>query len=195
MTIQVIDQEITNIAIIENKNKQAIEKEIVKSITQRPNILNGTTYKLKSILTEHAMYITINNIEIDNKIYPFEIFINTKTLEHQQWIIALTRIISALFRYHVTYGTDITFMVKELKSIFDPNGGYIKKNRRIPSLVAEIADIIENHLIHLGTIDSVSTQDSNNGEKYHECPDCGNFSMTFSGGCSTCSVCGYSKCL
>jgi ribonucleoside-diphosphate reductase alpha chain len=143
------------------------------------------------------MYVTINNIKVNDIIYPFEIFINSKTLEHQQWIVALTRIISAIFRYSSTYNTDITFMTRELKSVFDPNGGYLKKNKRVPSLVAEIADIIEAHLLSLGTIlvEPIESKTIDNlNTKYMECPDCHNYSVIKQDGCNICTICGYSKC-
>lgn len=203
MTIS-ISQKIKSIELV--KDEKPV-KEIIKEMVSRPKELDGKTYKLKSPLTENAIYITINHIVIDQKKYPFEIFINTKSLENQQWIITLTRLISAIFRQHTTFHNDITFMIRELKSVFDPSGGYISKNRKIPSLVAEIGDVIEKHLIGLGTITDITldrymtVEEIENKIKsvaathhYKECPECGNFSMISVDGCGVCTVCGYSKC-
>lgn len=120
---------------------------------ERPDELVGNTYKIKTPLTEHALYVTVNDIILNEgteheKRRPFEIFINSKSMEHFQWIVALTRIISAVFRK----GGDVTFLVEELRSVFDPRGGYFKKGRYIPSLVAELGDVIECHMKHIGLI-------------------------------------------
>jgi hypothetical protein len=116
--------------------------------------LQGSTYKIKTPLSEHALYVTINDITLNPGTEhelrrPFEIFINSKNLEHFQWIIALTRILSAVFRK----GGDVTFLVDELRSVFDPQGGYFKKGGRYtPSIVAEIGDVIEQHMVMLGML-------------------------------------------
>ncbi len=105
----------------------------------RPEILSGRTYKIKTPQSEHALYVTINDCDG----IPFEIFINSKNMEHFQWIVALTLVISAVFRKE----SDVTFLIDELKSIFDPKGGYFKKGGKfIPSLVAEIGEVIETHI-------------------------------------------------
>ena len=120
----------------------------------RPQVLQGSTYKIKTPLSEHALYVTINDITLNPDSEhelrrPFEIFINSKNMEHFQWIIALTRILSAVFRK----GGDVTFLVDELRSVFDPQGGYFKKGGRYtPSIVAEIGDVIEQHMIAIGMI-------------------------------------------
>ncbi len=121
---------------------------------ERPEMLLGSTYKVKTPLSEHALYVTINDILLNpgtlhEKRRPFEVFINSKNMDHFQWIVALTRIISAVFRK----GGDVTFLVEELHSVFDPRGGYFKKGGRYtPSIVAEIGDAIENHLKMIGMI-------------------------------------------
>ena len=120
---------------------------------ERPEILLGSTYKIKTPLTEHALYLTINDIVLNHgtpheRRQPFEIFINSKNMDHFQWVVALTRVISAVFRK----GGDVTFLVEELHSVFDPRGGYFKKGRYTPSLVAEIGDVIECHLKMIGLI-------------------------------------------
>ncbi len=121
----------------------------------RPERLMGTTYKLKTPehVSEHSLFITINDIILNEGTVhetrrPFEIFINSKSLEHYQWIVALTRIISAVFRK----GGDVTFLVEELRSVFDPKGGYWNKGKYVPSLIAEIGNVIETHLTEIGML-------------------------------------------
>lgn len=115
---------------------------------KRPDFLEGSTYKIKTPTSEHAIYVTINDAVLNQGSdhetrRPFEIFINSKNMEHYQWISALTLIISAVFRK----GGDCTFLVEELRSVFDPKGGYMKRGGRwMPSLVAEIGDVLEQHL-------------------------------------------------
>lgn len=121
---------------------------------ERPETLIGSTYKVKTPLSEHAMYITVNDIILNKgtaneERRPFEIFINSKNMDHFQWIVALTRIISAVFRK----GGDITFLTEELGSVFDPKGGYFKSGGKyMPSLVAEIGDVLQIHLETIGLI-------------------------------------------
>ena len=119
---------------------------------ERPDVLIGSTYKIKSPLVEHAMYVTINDIVLNAGTEhelrrPFEVFINSKSMEHFQWIVALTRIMSAVFRK----GGDVTFLVEEMKAVFDPKGGYYKAGGvYMPSLVAELGTIVEDHLKTIG---------------------------------------------
>ena len=119
---------------------------------ERPEVLIGSTYKIKSPLVEHAMYVTINDIVLNagsehEQRRPFEVFINSKSMEHFQWIVALTRIMSAVFRK----GGDVTFIVEEMKAVFDPKGGYFKAGGvYMPSLVAELGTIVEDHLKTIG---------------------------------------------
>lgn len=121
---------------------------------ERPEVLLGATYKIKSPLFEHALYVTINDIVLNagtphEQRRPFEIFINSKNMDHFQWIVALTRIISAVFRK----GGDVTFLVEEMKAVFDPRGGYFKPGGKyMPSIVAEIGAVIEDHLKAIGLI-------------------------------------------
>src|SRR5690606_1344922 len=121
---------------------------------ERPEVLVGSTYKIKSPLVEHAMYVTINDIVLNagsehEQRRPFEIFINSKSMEHFQWIVALTRIMSAVFRK----GGDVTFLVEEMKAVFDPKGGYFKAGGvYMPSLVAELGSIVEDHRKSIGMI-------------------------------------------
>ena len=121
---------------------------------ERPEVLIGSTYKIKSPLVEHAMYVTINDIVLNagtdhEQRRPFEVFINSKSMEHFQWIVALTRIMSAVFRK----GGDVTFLVEEMKAVFDPKGGYFKAGGvYMPSLVAELGSIVEDHLKTIGML-------------------------------------------
>jgi hypothetical protein len=136
------------------------EAESVSNIIQmhekveRPEVLIGSTYKIKSPLVEHAMYVTINDIVLNHGTphelrRPFEVFINSKNMDHFQWIVALTRIMSAVFRK----GGDVTFLVDEMKAVFDPRGGYFKAGGvYMPSIVAEIGSVVEEHLKSIGMI-------------------------------------------
>jgi len=169
MTIR-IDKKIKGYSVVtpEQKAKEAAPTETVTASAkapddnviqmheriERPDVLIGSTYKIKSPLVEHAMYVTINDIVLNagtehEHRRPFEIFINSKSMEHFQWIVALTRIMSAVFRK----GGDVTFIVDEMKAVFDPRGGYFKAGGLyMPSLVAELGHIIEDHLKSIGLL-------------------------------------------
>jgi len=129
---------------------------------ERPEVLIGSTYKIKSPLVEHAMYVTINDIVLNagsehEQRRPFEIFVNSKSMEHFQWIVALTRIMSAVFRK----GGDVTFLVEEMKAVFDPKGGYFKAGGvYMPSLVAELGSIVEDHLKSIGMMHDPEMSDA-----------------------------------
>ena len=180
---------------------------------ERPEQLAGSTYKIKTPLSEHALYVTINDIVLNPGTEhelrrPFEIFINSKNMEHFQWIVALTRIISAVFRK----GGDVAFLVEELHSVFDPGGGYLKRGgRHVPSLVAEIGTVLEEHLIKIGImrrdepdedqrrhIDEVRRQLGCEGDGFPAdaalCPRCHTEAAVLLDGCMTCLNCGDSKC-
>jgi len=129
---------------------------------ERPEVLIGSTYKIKSPLFEHALYVTINDIVLNagsehEQRRPFEIFINSKNMDHFQWIVALTRIMSAVFRK----GGDVTFLVDEMKAVFDPKGGYFKAGGvYMPSLVAEIGAVVEEHLKSIGLMHDPEMSDA-----------------------------------
>jgi hypothetical protein len=129
---------------------------------ERPETLIGATYKIKSPLFEHALYVTINDIVLNEGTEfemrrPFEIFINSKNMDHFQWIVALTRIMSAVFRK----GGDVTFLVEELKAVFDPRGGYFKAGGvYMPSIVAELGNIVEQHLTMIGLLKGPELSDA-----------------------------------
>lgn len=188
---------------------------------ERPEFLLGTTYKIKPPIADHAMYITINDILLNEGTdhesrQPYEVFINSKAMEHFQWVIALTRVLSAVFRK----GGDVTFLVEELRSVYDPNGGYFKKGGVfMPSLVAEIGAVIEKHLKAIGLIESDEMSDVTKrilAEKRAEfeanqapvnddtasdypatstmCAKCSTKAVIIMDGCATCLSCGDSKC-
>jgi hypothetical protein len=129
---------------------------------ERPEALVGSTYKIKSPLVEHAMYVTINDIVLNPGTEhelrrPFEVFINSKNMDHFQWVVAITRIMSAVFRK----GGDVTFLVEELKAVFDPRGGYFKAGGvYMPSIVAEIGSVIEQHMKSIGLIHDPEISDA-----------------------------------
>ncbi|MFC2970180.1 adenosylcobalamin-dependent ribonucleoside-diphosphate reductase [Acidimangrovimonas pyrenivorans] len=166
----------------------------------RPQALEGHTYKLKWPDSEHAIYITINDIIISGHRRPFEVFINSKNMEHYAWTVALTRMISAVFRR----GGDVSFVVEELKAVFDPRGGAWMQGKYIPSILAAIGGVIEHHLISIGFIDGegmgLKTDPKAEvmavGERPRgkSCPSCGSYEMRMVEGCMTCGSCGYSKC-
>ena len=166
----------------------------------RPAALEGSTYKVKWPGSEHALYITINDIVIAGHRRPFEVFINSKNMEHFAWTVALTRMISAVFRR----GGDISFVVEELKAVFDPRGGAWMEGRYIPSILAAIGGVIERHLIAIGFIagEGLGLKSDPEAErlvvgeapKGKPCPNCGSFALQMKEGCLTCSDCGHSKC-
>ena len=194
---------------------------------ERPEVLVGSTYKIKTPLVEHAMYVTINDIVLNagsehEQRRPFEVFINSKSMDHFQWIVGLTRIMSAVFRK----GGDVTFLVDEMKAVFDPRGGYFKAGGvYMPSLVAEIGAVVEDHLKSIGMIhdpemsvhqkaliaekraayerathpaanESVSV--TGDGTSFPPtatmCHKCSTKALVLMDGCATCLNCGYSKC-
>ena len=188
---------------------------------ERPEILVGSTYKVKTPISDHAMYVTINDIVLnqntdDEKRRPFEIFINSKNLDHYQWIVALTRVISAVFRK----GGDVTFLVDELKAVFDPRGGYWQPGGKfMPSIIAELGYIVEKHLISIGLLTTTELdehqkellekkreeyenankqQDAFSKSEYPEgaqlCAKCNETAVIMLDGCMTCLACGDSKC-
>lgn len=167
---------------------------------ERETVLPGFTYKLQWPESDHAIYITVNDIIHDGRRRPFEVFINSKNMEHYAWTVALTRMISAVFRR----GGDVTFVVEELKAVFDPRGGNWMKGRYVPSLLAAIGEIIEQHMIDTGFIVAKEGKPAPQALKMavgdapatnlKGCPRCGERGMVRQEGCETCTACGYSKC-
>jgi hypothetical protein len=225
-----IDKKITAYKLVTDEDKKAAEAAAapVANIIQmgeplsRPDMLVGNTYKIKTPVTEHALYITINDVIMyegtpQEHRRPFEIFINSKNMEHFQWIVALTRVMSAVFRK----GGDVTFLVEELKSVFEPSGGYFKKGGKfVPSLVAEIGEVVEKHLQEIGMLKKPGLDEHQQklveekkaeylekhaklGEESNDegfpkgaqlCKKCNTKASILMDGCMTCLNCGDSKC-
>ena len=164
----------------------------------RPQTLEGNTYKLKWPDSEHALYITINDIMVAGHRRPFEIFINSKNMEHFAWTVALTRMISAVFRR----GGDVSFVVEELKAVFDPRGGAWMQGKYVPSILAAIGGVIERHLVAIGFIagEGLGLKADPRAEvkvvggRGKSCPSCGSHDLRMIEGCLTCASCGHSKC-
>lgn len=190
------------------KPKDAYEAGGVIYMTRpldRPEALPGQTYKVNWPESEHAIYITVNDIVQESRRRPFEVFINSKNMEHFAWTVALTRMISAVFRR----GGDVSFVVEELKAVFDPRGGQWMGGRYVPSLLAAIGEVIEQHLIAIGFIrdpkDNTSADISllplaqtaeqrPRGSSMRQCPKCGQAALIRQEGCDSCTSCAYSKC-
>ncbi len=166
----------------------------------RPATLEGATYKLKFPGSEHAIYITINDIVQDGQRRPFEVFINSKNMEHFAWTVALTRMISAVFRR----GGDVSFVVEELKAVFDPRGGAWIEGRYVPSILAAIGGVIERHMVATGFLagEGMGLKSDPHAEiavigerpAGPACPSCGQYGLMMIEGCKTCPSCGYSEC-
>ena len=227
-----IEKKITGYGLVSEEDKakdaaasaQAATSNVVQmgEPLTRPEKLVGNTYKIKTPVTEHALYITINDIIMNEGTpqehrRPFEIFINSKNMDHFQWIVALTRVMSAVFRK----GGDVTFLVEELHSVFDPSGGYFKKGGKyIPSLVAEIDEVLEQHLQEIGMLKKAGLDEhqqklveekrkeflekhAKSGEESNAegfpagaqlCSKCSTKAAIVMDGCLTCLNCGESKC-
>jgi hypothetical protein len=224
-----IDKKITAYKLVTDEDKaQAAEAKENTKIVQlgepldRPEKITGSTYKVKTPVTEHALYITINDVVMNEGTpqehrRPFEIFINSKNMDHFQWIVALTRVMSAVFRK----GGDVTFLVEELKSVFEPSGGYYKRGGKfVPSLVAEIGEVVEKHLQEIGMLKKPGLDEhqqklvnekkaeylekhAESGEGVNEegfpkgaslCKKCNTKASIIMDGCLTCLNCGESKC-
>jgi ribonucleoside-diphosphate reductase alpha chain len=198
----------------ESKAQDIYEAGGVVYMTQpldRPEALPGKTYKVRWPESDHAIYITLNDIIQDGRRRPFEIFINSKNMEHYAWTVGLTRMISAVFRR----GGDVSFVVEELKAVFDPRGGSWVNGRYVPSLLAAIGEVIEQHMIDIGfmpdprkereELERMSARKVANladgqgngdagGRRLPHCPKCGSPSLIRQEGCDLCTSCGYSKC-
>jgi hypothetical protein len=212
------EEQIAQVAEVATK-KSADIVQMHESV-KRPEMLLGSTYKVKTPLSDHALYMTINDIVLNQGTEhelrrPFEIFINSKNMDHFMWVVALTRVISAVFRK----GGDCTFLAEELKAVFDPKGGYFKPGGKyMPSLVAEIGDAIESHLRMIGLLkdegldehqqklvdekraeyDAMQSGDDKAASDYPDsaqmCAKCMTKAAILMDGCMTCLSCGDSKC-
>jgi hypothetical protein len=211
-----IDKKIVGYQVV-NKTEEEIavkpELETIHEAIKRPDILTGATYKIKTPQSEHALYITINDMVLNagtehEQYHPYEMFINSKNMEHFQWVLALTRLVSAVWRK----GGDSSFLVEEFKNVFDPKGGYYKKGGVfMPSLVAEIGSVIEQHLIKTGVI---KVEVDEHMEKFIKakreevmgieetgypahatlCAKCNTKAVILMDNCQTCLSCSESKC-
>ena len=221
-----IEKKIVSYSVVDKTDEQKDEKkEIPAEVVQigeplaRPDKITGSTYKVKTPVTEHALYITINDVIMNEGTdqehrRPFEIFVNSKNMEHFQWIVGLTRVMSAVFRK----GGDLTFLIEELESVFDPNGGYYKKGGKyVPSLVAELGQVLEEHLQNIGMLKVTEPEehqqqliDDKKAEYLKKTPNkldesgfpkdaqlcnkCQTKAAIMMDGCLTCLNCGESKC-
>jgi ribonucleoside-diphosphate reductase alpha chain len=179
----------------------------------RPEALPGQTYKINWPESEHALYITLNDIIQDGRRRPFEIFINSRSMEHYAWSVGLTRMISAVFRR----GGDVSFVVEEMKAVFDPRGGAWMKGRHVPSLLAAIGDVIEQHMINIGFLPAPTHEAYRavaqaaaalpapsaaspapaaplSGPHLRRCPKCDELALIRIENCDQCTSCGYSRC-
>ncbi|HVS23975.1 MAG TPA: NrdJb, partial [Gammaproteobacteria bacterium] len=222
-----IDKKIVKFAVAKDEAEKSAQpdREETKVIRmheklERPEVLIGSTYKVKTPVSDHAMYVTINDIVLNEgtkheQRRPFEIFINSKNLDHYQWIVALTRIMSAVFRK----GGDVTFLVDELKAVFDPRGGYWQPGGKfMPSIIAELGHIVERHLTEIGLLKArelsddqrkmiaqkradlearTAQKDAFASDRFPEgaqlCGKCNTAAAVMLDGCMTCLNCGYSK--
>ena len=173
---------------------------------ERPEALPGKTYKIRWPDSDHAIYITLNDIVRDSRQVPFEVFINSKNMEHYAWTVALTRMISAVFRR----GGDVSFVVEELKAVFDPRGGQWMDGHYVPSLLAAIGEVIEQHMVEIGFLPQSREErqrilheipkavgdvpEHASPRAGRACPKCGEFALTRQENCDVCTVCDYSKC-
>jgi hypothetical protein len=214
----IISQKIVGQFVVDQSAPPPARPETIpptRTALTRPEILTGATYKLKTPLSDHALYITINDIVIDGKTRPFEIFINSKAMDHFQWVVAMTRVISAVFRA----GGEVEFLVEELRSVCDPKGGgYFKKGKYVNSLIAEIGDVLATHLQSIGVICDTQlsrsqkdlidyakaknfsetqgreAKDDGFPENAVLCGKCNHRALVILDGCRTCLACGDSKC-
>ena len=214
------------ISLDKERNRAAEEekhqRENMHEKVERPEMLVGATYKIKTPQSGHALYVTVNDMVLNHGTeyetrQPFEIFINSKNLDHFQWVVALTRVMSAVFRK----GGDVTFLVDEMKAVFDPQGGYFKPGGGgfMPSIVAEIGFVLERHMKMIGLIQDEQMPEAqkemllakrteyeamkgtSQGKKHDDfpadaklCNKCFTRAVIFMDGCLTCLNCADSKC-
>jgi hypothetical protein len=226
--IKKIDKKIVAYEVVnldeQRKKAEQVEREQIEDMhesVERPEMLVGATYKIKTPQSEHALYVTINDMVLNHGTLhetrrPFEIFINSKNMAHFQWVVALTRVISAVFRK----GGDVTFLVEEMKAVFDPQGGYFKPGGRfMPSIVAEIGFALERHMKMIGLLEEVqmpeaqremlqakraeydtlkgrpqSVEEGDFPADAKLCGKCYTKAVIIMDGCLTCLNCGDSKC-
>lgn len=207
-TMLKIEQKIVGYKVVDKTEEPVAEAQLMHELLPRPNCLTGTTYKVKTPQSEHALYITINDMVLDGVHHPYEMFINSKNMDHFQWVLAVTRLVSAVWRK----GGDSTFLVEELKNVFDPKGGYYKRGGvYMPSLVAEIGTVIEQHLKSIGVIKTVvdehqqafikakreevmGSEESGYPANATLCDECNTKAVIMMDNCKVCLNCASSKC-
>lgn len=215
-----IDQKIVGYKVLTEQKPELTSAQLLEVMSEeinRADVLDGKTYKIKPPQTEHALYITINDIVLNKgtdkeQRHPYEMFLNSKNMDSFQWMTSLTRVVSAVFRK----GGDVTFLVEELKNVFDPRGGYFFKKRYMNSVVSHIGCVLEEHLKGTGYISSEPDAEQlammavilkekefelrDKGaevefpEKATLCPKCSIKAVVLMDGCSTCLNCADSKC-
>lgn len=219
-TKTVIQKKIVSVSVAEKRDtflppetpaaEIAARLQVITEQVKRPRILNGRTYKLTTPLSNSSVYITLNDLPLNvgtehEALHPFEMFINSRDMQNYQWVVVFTLMVSAIFRK----GGDVKFIIEELKSVFDPAGGYFSAKGRVPSLVAEIGLIMEEHFKYIGLLPSdlpteVKVFVEKKRDEYEAagglmanasiCSKCGDRSVVMSSGCATCLACGESKC-
>lgn len=201
-----IDKKITGYKVLTDLAPAPVEvvRDVMHEGFQRPEVLKGATYKVKPPSAEHAMYVTINDVILNpgtehEERRPYEMFINSKNMEHYQWVVALTRVISAVFRK----GGSVEFLVEELSAVFDPKGGHRRKGGTwMNSVVAELGRVLHEHLgikqevdQHMEAyIESKKAELGGIPETAQVCGSCGEKALVLMDGCMTCLSCGQSKC-
>lgn len=200
-----ITSKIVGWAVNKTTDDKGNTHEVREAVTlERPRVVVGRTYKISPAVTDSAMYITINDvIEDDGQHRPVEMFINTKHVAHQQWITALTRMVSAIFRKPGPY----LFVADELEQIYDPQGGYFEGGKMMPSVVAHVAATLREHFIYIGAMEAPALTSAQvemieekkavavaKGVKMQLCPKCNEKALIMMDGCMTCTSCGDSKC-
>ena len=205
LSVPTPDEREAKVSMINENSVENGEVVYMSAPLARPQDLDGKTYKVKWPDSEHALYITINDIILHGNRRPFEVFVNSKNMEHFAWTVGLTRMISAVFRR----GGDVSFVVDELKAVFDPRGGAWVDGKYIPSILASIGNTIETHMRDIGFLDftdskreesgyantRLNTEKGNHSSKPIKlCPSCGESELKMLEGCMTCMSCGHSKC-
>lgn len=191
--------------IEEVKQEESLD-HLTDHVAVRPEVVKAKVYKLRSGFVKQGVYITLGYIEQNGRNRPIEIFINSKDLTKNAEYAVLTRLISAIFRK----SANPVFILEELSSIHDPNGGYYKNGKYIHSFYSEIADVIERFFTEIGCIgnedenshldkqvtEALESAQPQVNTEFHICPECNQRTVKMENGCLTCMNpdCTYSKC-
>lgn len=199
----IIDKKIVGYKVVTPEEKR---EKVVAKLLDRPHSLTGVTYKIKSPILDYAIYVVINDITIAGKRVPFEIFIMSKNMLLVEWVTALTRVVSWIFRQAATHEHDLKPLIPELRSVFSAEGGYYKPGgKKVTSVVAEIGDVLEQHLQGIGIIEMAEAspellekrsiaKEQNLLPNAKQCGQCGQVAVVRMDNCETCLECGDSKC-